>query len=103
MVTGLLKNMMDRTIIFRPSYKGEMEMWGKLGGGIACAASRSGGQEVTLQNIHTFIMQHGMKVINDGPAFSHSGGTIMKEAKDDEWGLETVHNLAINIVRNLER
>jgi multimeric flavodoxin WrbA len=103
LVAGQLKTMMDRTIVLRPSYNSKIEMWGKTGGGIACAASRSGGQEVTLQNIHTFLMQHGMKVVNDGPPFSHSGGTIMKEAKDDNWGLETVRNLAINIANILRR
>lgn len=103
MVSGQLKTMMDRTIVLRPSYNGKMEMWGKTGGGIACAASRSGGQEITLQNIHTFLMQHGMKVVSDGPPYSHSGGTIMKEAKNDEWGLDTVRNLALNIVNHLKQ
>ena len=103
LISGQLKVMMDRTILFRPSYSSEMEMWGKIGAGIACAASRSGGQEVTLQNIHTFLMQHGMEVINDGPSYSHSGGTIMKNAADDEWGLQTVRNLALNMINILKK
>jgi hypothetical protein len=48
------------------------------------------------------MMQHGMKVINDGPVYSHSGGTVMKEAKDDKWDMETVYNLAMNIINILQ-
>jgi multimeric flavodoxin WrbA len=101
MISGQLKVMMDRTIPMRPNYGDELPMAGKVGGAIACAASRSGGQETTLQNIHTYMLQMNMLVISDGPDYSHSGGTIMKEAKDDEWGLETVRNLSRNMVRML--
>ena len=48
-------------------------------------------------------MQHGMKVVNDGPPFSHSGGTIMRDATNDQWGLETVRNLAMNIISQLKK
>jgi multimeric flavodoxin WrbA len=102
MITGQLKTMMDRTIVMRPNYGDELPLAGKVGGAIACAASRSGGQEITLQNIQTYMLQMNMLVINDGPNYSHSGGTIMREAKDDEWGLETVRNLSLNLVRMLK-
>ena len=101
MITGLLKTMMDRTIVMRPNYGDELPMAGKVGGAIACAASRQGGQETTLQNIHTYMLQMNMLVISDGPDYSHAGGTIVGEAKDDEWGLATVRNLALNMVRML--
>ncbi len=102
MLSGQLKVMMDRTIVMRPNYGDELPMAGKIGGAIACAASRNGGQEITLQNIYTYMLQMNMLVISDGPNFSHSGGTIMREAKDDEWGLETVHNLSLNMIRMLK-
>jgi multimeric flavodoxin WrbA len=102
MVSGTLKDMMDRTVPFRPHYDQEMEMAGKVGAGIACAGFRNGGQETTLQNIHTYLLQQNMRVINDGSGFSHAGGTIMGEAKDDELGLRTVENLARNMVRMLK-
>ncbi len=99
MISGQLKVMMDRTIPMRPNYGDDSPMAGKIGGAIACAASRSGGQETTPQNIHTYMLQMNMLVISDGPDYSHSGGTIMGKAQDDEWGLETVRNLSGNMVR----
>jgi predicted house-cleaning NTP pyrophosphatase (Maf/HAM1 superfamily) len=47
------------------------------------------------------MLQINMLVISDGPDYSHSGGTIMGKAQDDEWGLETVRNLSGNMVRIL--
>jgi multimeric flavodoxin WrbA len=101
MVSGTMKNMMDRTVLFRPSYGERMEMAGKVGAGIACAGFRNGGQETTLQNIHTYLLQQNMRVVNDGEGFSHAGGTIAGEAKTDELGLRTVENLARNLRRML--
>jgi multimeric flavodoxin WrbA len=101
MVSGTLKNMMDRTVPLRPSYEEEMEMSGKVGAGIACGGFRNGGQETTLQNIHTFLLQQNMRVVSDGLGFSHAGGTIVGEAKDDALGLRTVENLARNMFRML--
>jgi len=78
-------------------------MAGKVGGGIACGGFRNGGQETTLQNIQTFLLQQNMLVINDGSGFSHAGGTIVGEAKDDSLGLRTVENLARNMTSVLRR
>jgi multimeric flavodoxin WrbA len=102
MITGQLKTMMDRTIVMRPNYGDELPMSGKVGAAIACGASRNGGQELTLQNIHTYLLQMNMLTISDGPNYSHSGATIVREAEKDAWGLETVKNLALNIVRMLD-
>jgi multimeric flavodoxin WrbA len=102
MVSGLMKNMMDRTVLLRPIYGEPLELAGKIGGGIACGGFRNGGQETTLQNIHTFLLQQNMRVINDGAGFSHAGGTIAGEARDDTLGLQTVENLARNMIRMLK-
>jgi multimeric flavodoxin WrbA len=101
MVSGTLKTMMDRTVPFRPLYDQPMEMSGKVGAGIACAGFRNGGQETTLQNIHTYLLQQNMRVINDGAGFSHAGGTVMGDAQADELGLRTVENVARNMIRML--
>jgi len=101
MVSGMMKDMMDRTVLFRPQYDEPMEMAGKIGAGIACAGFRNGGQETTLENIHTYLMQQNLRVINDGEGFSHAGGTIAGEAKSDELGLRTVGNTARNMIRML--
>ena len=103
MVSGQLKVMMDRTVILRPNYDGPMEMAGKVGAGIACGAFRNGGQETTLQNIQTYLLQQNMQVINDGFGYSHAGGTIVGTAKDDSLGLRTVENLAHNMAFALNR
>lgn len=97
MLSGQLKTMMDRCVCIRANYGDKLPLMGKIGAGIACANSRNGGQETTLQNIHTFLLQMNMLVVGDGPGYSHAGGTIMSEAKSDDWGLETVGNLARNI------
>lgn len=97
MVCGQIKTMMDRCVATRATYGNSFPMTGKIGGAIACAYSRNGGQETTLQNIQTFLLQLNFQVVSDGPGFCHSGGTIMGDASRDTWGLETVSNLANNI------
>jgi multimeric flavodoxin WrbA len=94
LVSGQLKTFMDRCVPLRPSYEKPLEMNGKLGAGIACAGFRNGGQELALQNIHTFLLQQSMLAVNDGQPFSHSGGAIAGKAQDDELGLKTVENVA---------
>ncbi|MDA3845019.1 MAG: flavodoxin family protein [Vallitaleaceae bacterium] len=98
MVSGQLKMMMDRSVALRAEDNSVYPLAGIIGGAIACGNSRNGGQETTIQNIQTFMMQQNMLVIGDGPMFGHSGGTIMGSAKSDEWGLTTVRNLATNMV-----
>ncbi len=97
MVSGQLKVMMDRTVLFRPDYEKPLELEGKTGCAIACGNFRNGGQETTIQNIHTFLLQHNMKVINDGAGFSHAGATIVGDARTDTLGLQTVKNMAMNL------
>jgi len=103
MVSGQLKTMMDRCIVFRPSYDLPLELSGKTGCAIACGNFRNGGQETTIQNIQTFLLQQNMKVINDGFGFSHAGGTIVGAKKEDRLGLETIDNLANNLRISLEQ
>lgn len=52
-----------------------------------------GGQELTLQCIHTFLLQQNLTGINDGFPFSHSGATIVSTAREDKTGLLTVSSL----------
>ena len=101
MVSGQLKAMMDRTVVFRVG--GEFELSGKVGAGIACGGFRNGGQELVLQNIHTFLLQQDMLAIADGPPFSHSGAAITGMAEQDELGLRTVDNLARRLATAVKR
>lgn len=99
MVSGLVKVMMDRCVLLRPGYDRPMELAGKVGGGIACGWFRNGGQETTLQNIHTFLLQQGMRVVNDGEPYCHAGAAIVAEAEKDELGKETI----AGFMKNLEK
>lgn len=100
LVNGQMNVMMDRTVVFRTG--GRFELSGKIGGGIACGGFRNGGQELTLQSMHTFFLQQDMYAIADGPRFSHSGAGIVGRAADDQVGLQTVENLALRIVRAVQ-
>lgn len=92
MVTGQMKVMMDRTVLFRAGRR--FALSGKVGAGIACGGFRNGGQELTLQNMQTFFLQQDMYALADGPRYSHSGAAIVGRAADDALGLEMVANLA---------
>ena len=105
LITGHMKTMMDRTVLFRVggNFIGEkFELSGKIGAGIACGGFRNGGQELTLQCMHTFFLQQDMLIIADGPPYSHSGATIVGNAKDDKLGLETIENLVNKIIKTLK-
>ena len=101
MISGQLKTLMDRTVLFRVG--GEFELSGRVGAGIACGGFRNGGQELVLQNIHTYLLQLDMFAIADGPPFSHSGATITGLAEQDELGLRTVENLARRVAGAVKR
>jgi multimeric flavodoxin WrbA len=96
LVCGQIKVMMDRSVSVR-SYKSAFEMKGKVGAGIACGAFRNGGQELTLQCLHTFLLQQNMMVVSDGFPYSHSGATIVGNTQEDSLGLKTIENLAKNM------
>jgi len=101
LVTGQMKVMMDRTVLFRTG--GRFALSGKVGAGIACGGFRNGGQELTLQAMHTFFLQQDMYAIADGPGYSHSGAAIAGRADTDQVGLQTVDNLARRVTRALQQ
>lgn len=100
LVTGQLKVMMDRTVLFRAD--GGFTLSGKIGGGIACGGARNGGQELTLQCMHTYFLQQDMLAISDGPPGSHSGAAIFGNAREDGIGLRTVDALVDRTVKAME-
>jgi len=99
MVSGQMKLLMDRSVMFRTG--GDFGLSGKLGAGIACGGFRNGGQELTLQNMQTFFLQQDMQALSDGPHFSHSGAAVVGQASEDVVGLQTVTNLARRMARAL--
>jgi multimeric flavodoxin WrbA len=96
LVSGPLKIMMDRSLVLRTG-DDRFEMAGKPGTGIACGGFRNGGQEMTLQCIHTWMLIHNMVIVSDGRPYSHLGAAIVDDARNDELGLKTVRNAADNL------
>ena len=72
-------------------------MSNKVGSAIAVGASRNGGQETTIQQIHNFFLIHSMIVVGDKEPTAHYGGTGVgagvDDCKNDEVGIETARNL----------
>lgn len=100
LVSGTLKVMMDRT---RPLRVQGFRLAGKIGAALACGASRNGGQELVQQQIHTFMLIHGMIVVGDGPPTAHFGGAIVGAAEADQTGLGTIDHLAQHVMGVLHR
>jgi multimeric flavodoxin WrbA len=101
LVTGQMKVMMDRSVALR--VHGPFQMSGKVGAGIACGGFRNGGQELTLQCMHTYFLQQDMAAVADGPRFSHSGAAVVGDAHEDALGLQTVALVAARLVKALSR
>ena len=96
-----MKVMMDRTVLFRTG--GRFALTGKVGAGIACGGFRNGGQELTLQAMHTYFLQQDMYAIADGPRYSHSGAAVVGRAETDQIGLQTVENIARRLARAVKQ
>ncbi|MBN1322640.1 MAG: flavodoxin family protein [Methanotrichaceae archaeon] len=83
-VTAQLKAIFDRTL---PLRRQGMQLQDKVGAAIAVGGSRNGGQEKTIEAIHSWMHIQGMIVVGDN---SHFGGIAVRPAKEDRLGLETV-------------
>jgi len=92
-VSAQLKMLMDRSRPLRIGF----QLKNKVGGAVAVGASRNGGQETTIQQIHNFFLIHSMIVVGDNDPTAHYGGTGVGKApgdcKNDSSGLETARNL----------
>ncbi|MFH0860558.1 MAG: flavodoxin family protein [Candidatus Altiarchaeota archaeon] len=102
-VSGKLKALFDRTL---PLRRNGMMLSGKVGGAVAVGGSRNGGQEFTVRDIQNWMLLQEMTVVGDVKT-AHFGG-IVHGRNPGDWekdgiGLETVDNLAENIVRSLKR
>ncbi len=83
-VTAQLKALFDRSIVLR---RNGLLLKGKVGGAIAVGGARNGGQEFTIQAIHSWMHIHGMLVVGD---MNHFGGISLKPVESDDVGLKTV-------------
>lgn len=103
MVSGKLKNFMDRTL---PLRRNGMKLAGKLCGAISVGASRNGGQELVCNQITTWGGLHEMLAVTD-KGTSHFGGIgwVPRGSlpEDDKIGIETCENLGRKIAETLKR
>ncbi len=96
-VSAQLKALFDRTILLR---RNGFLLKGKVGGAIAVGGSRNGGQEFTINAIHSWMHIHGMLVVGD---MAHFGGIVVKPVKSDDVGLKTVRDTVNMVCETLAR
>ncbi len=103
MVSGKLKNFMDRTL---PLRRNGMKLSGKVCGAISVGASRNGGQEFVCRQITTWGGAHEMTAVTD-KKHAHFGGIAWvprgTKPEDDKIGIETCENLGRKIAEVLKR
>ncbi|MFC1617568.1 flavodoxin family protein [Candidatus Margulisiibacteriota bacterium] len=99
-VTAQLKAFMDRSVMLR---RNGFALASKFGCGIAIGGSRNGGQELTLQTIHNWMLIHDMHIFADGQPTSHFGGALVGrksgDAVNDQIGMQTVESLTNKIIQ----
>ena len=88
------KSLLDRSL---PLRRDNFKLKDKIGAAIAIGRSRNGGQELTIQTIHSWMHIHGMIVVGDN---NHFGGTVAAPFEKDEFGKKTVDD-TIDKVCNL--
>ncbi|AEH07394.1 flavodoxin family protein [Methanothermococcus okinawensis] len=92
-VSAQTKMLFDRSRPCRIGFK----LKNKVGGAISVGASRNGGQETTIRQIHDFMLIHSMIVVGDNEPTAHYGGTGVGGApgacQEDEFGITTARNL----------
>ncbi len=96
-VTAQTKALFDRSIILR---RNGLLLKGKVGAAIAVGGTRNGGQEFTINAIHSWMHIHGMIVVGD---MSHFGGIALKPVGSDEVGLKTVKDTVNLMCETLAR
>ena len=98
LITGQMKVMMDRSVPLR--VRGNFEMSGKIGGGIACGGFRNGGQELVIEQILTAMLCHEVFAVGGKPS-AHQGATLWNAYSDDitkdEFGIESARKLGARV------
>lgn len=89
-VSALCKAFLDRWMAYRKNW----DLRDKVGGAIAVAGNRNGGQELALQTIHAVMLGQDMIVVADGKPHSRLGGSAISGGEGgvakDEQGMATV-------------
>jgi len=109
-VSGILKNLMDRSRYLRMV---KLKLKDKVGGAIAVAGLRNGGQEFTIATIHNYFLGMGMIVVGPtlgGNSITFGGvGTLYggmdekgikwRRVSEDEVAVETSRGLGERVAR----
>ena len=104
-VSAQLKALMDRT---RALFAADLHaLRGKLGTAIAVGGDRSGGQELALQQIHTFYIINGLIPVGGGVFGANLGASLwskdsMDGIKADKEGLNSLNKTMKNLSDLLE-
>lgn len=83
-MSAQMKALLDRSVLLR---RHDFELKNKVAGAAAIGASRNGGQELVLQQLHAALHIHGMIIVGDD---SHFGATLHAPIEEDEWGQGTL-------------
>ncbi|ABR53925.1 NADPH-dependent FMN reductase [Methanococcus vannielii SB] len=91
-VSAQTKTIIDRSRPLRSGFKLKY----KVAAAISSGASRNGGQETTIRQIHDFFLIQSMIVVGDSEPSAHYGGTGQgkspEDTKTDAFGIETSRN-----------
>jgi len=92
-MTSLCKAFLERLMAFKKT----LALSNRVGGALAVAGARNGGQEHTLRSIQAALFSQEMVVVGDGRPTCHYGATLWNNAKDDITqdapGIATAKNL----------
>lgn len=94
-MTGQAKTFIDRTVSLR---RADFILKDKVGAAIAIGASRNGGQELVIQDIHAGMHINGMLVVGDN---NHFGGTAHSPFNEDEFGQKTVNETIEKVIETI--
>ena len=105
-ISAQLKTIMDR---FRAVLAADRDFFrGKIGMGIAVGGDRIGGQELALQQIHTFFILNGAIPVSGGFFGANLGATFwskdtLKDAKQDEEGFRSLRKTVKRFAEFLDK
>jgi multimeric flavodoxin WrbA len=105
-ISAQLKTVMDRC---RAVLAADPDFFrGKIGMGIAVGGDRVGGQELALQQIHTFFILNGAIPVSGGSFGANLGATFwskdtLKDAQQDEEGFRSLRKTVKRFAESLDK
>lgn len=99
-MTAQMKAFFDKTRYIRSE-----KLWlGKPMAAVSVGASKYGGQERTIEDIHSCALVSGMTIIGNGSqgAMGHFGVSAQSPANEDDYALRQCENLAIAIKEQIK-